>query len=125
MDVSRKDCTGWKLGLICIALASTAAGCSAPAASQQKAAVDEACLTPEQKAKHLNEIKAPARESGWLDWLFRGGASIASTVTGVDVYDPLVQGKDVGMAAMPDSSFRQGVDIIRKDCAPGETPAKL
>lgn len=121
MDVSRKDCKGWKLGLICIALASTATGCSAPAASQQKAAVDEACLTPEQKVKHIDEIKAPARESGWIDWLFRGAASRLPLA----LDELAITGKDVGMAAMPDSSFRQGVDIIRKDCAPSETPAKL
>ncbi len=82
----------------------------------------EDCLTPEQKAKKIDKIEAPARESGWLDWIFRGAVSL----TGAPeiVQDVAIQGKDIGTAAMPDSSFRQGVDIISsKGCAPGEHPS--
>lgn len=76
------------------------------------------CLTPKQKAEKIDKIEAPARESGIFDWLFRGAVS---SLPGGDL---LVEGKDIGMAAMPDSSTRQGLDIITsKGCAPGEHPS--
>jgi len=126
MGVSRKDCTGWKWGLICIALATAAAGCSAPAASQKKVAVDKTktCYTAEEISELRKEATAEVEKEessgilgGFTGRMVRMGLNRVTGGTGGE----LARGaKDVDVVR---NTGQQTLNAATaNECPPGYTP---